>query len=64
MECDQPAIPEERICLQKEGDAVASVDVGAWLFFGDGPARPGFGKASQGLEDNVVGGVFPRQDGE
>ena len=33
VECGQPAIPGERICLQKEGDAVGSVEVGARLFF-------------------------------
>ena len=55
VECGQPAIPKERICLQKEGDAVWSVEVGARLFFGDGPARPSLGKTLQGLEDNVVG---------
>ncbi len=63
VECDQPAIPRERICLQKEGDAVAGVEVGARLFFGDGPRRPSLGKTLQGLEDNMMGGVFPRQGG-
>ncbi len=64
MECGQPAIPRERICLQKEGDAVASVEVGARLFSDDGPSGSGFGKTLQGLEDNTVGGVIPRQGGE
>ena len=64
MECGQPAIPGERICLQKEGDTVAGVEVGARLFFGDGLTRPGLGKTLQGLEDNMMGGVFPRQGGE
>ena len=64
MECGQPALPGERICLQKEADAVAGVEVGAWLFFGDGPTGSGLGKTLQGLEDNMMGGVFPRQGGE
>ncbi len=64
MKCGQPAIPREKICLQKEGDAVASVDVGARLFSDDGPSGSGLGKTLQGLEDNMMSGVFPRQGGE
>ena len=64
MKCGQPAIPRERICLQKEGDAVVGVDVGARLFFGDGPSGSGLGKTLQGLKDNMMSGVFPRQGGE
>ena len=44
MECGQPAIAEERICLQKEGDAVVGIDVGALLFFFDGSSGSGLGK--------------------
>ena len=38
--------------------------MGARLFFGDGPSKSGLGKTLQGLKDNMMGGVFPRQGGE
>ena len=49
LECSQPAIPGECIRLQKEGDAVASVEVGARLFTDDGSLGSGLGKTLQGL---------------
>ena len=38
--------------------------MGAWLFSDDGPSGSGLGKTLQGLEDNMMSGVFPRQGGE
>jgi len=38
--------------------------VGARLISDDGPSGSGLSKTLQGLEDNVVGGVFPGQGGE
>jgi len=64
LECSQPAIPGEYIRLQKEGDAVASVEVGARLFTDDGSLGSGLGETLQGLEDSMVGWVIPRKVGE
>ena len=61
MKGSQPALAGERIGLKEKSRTVRRVEVGPWLMASNGSSCSRFDKAMKGLENCLMGLVFPGQ---